>query len=55
VTGTEAAALLGVSHQRVNQLAVGGRLPYVTHRNGTRLYRREQLEVVAQARDAMWH
>jgi hypothetical protein len=30
-------------------------VPYVWHRTGVRLYRQEQLEVVAQARDAMWH
>jgi hypothetical protein len=33
-------------------LAVEDRLPYVMHRDGTRLYRREQLEVVARSRRA---
>ena len=55
ITGQRAADVLGVNVARLNQLATGGKLPYENHRDGTRLYRREQLEVVAQARDARWH
>jgi hypothetical protein len=46
--------ILGVNHTRLNQLAVRGFLPFEMHADGTRLYRREQLEVVANARDARW-
>jgi hypothetical protein len=55
VVGRPAAAILGVTSARLRQLGDEDRVPYVVHRDGTRLYRREQLEVVAQARDAMRH
>ncbi|MBA2532305.1 MAG: hypothetical protein H0V23_09410 [Nocardioidaceae bacterium] len=45
-----AAAVLGVSERRVTQLTDAGRVPYVEHRDGWRLYRREQIEVVGNAR-----
>jgi len=45
-----AAEVLGVSGRRVQQLADAGRLPYVEHRAGVRLYRRAQVEVVGNAR-----
>lgn len=47
----EAAEILGISVSRVGQLAAEGRLPFVVH-HGQRLYRRGQLEVIANARDA---
>ncbi len=45
-----AAQLLGISGKRVQQLTEADRLPYVIHRDGWRLYRRAQLEVVGNAR-----
>ena len=50
----EAADLLGVSRQRLGQLGDRGLVPYVRHRDGVRLYRREQLLTIANARDARW-
>jgi len=44
-----AATVLGVSERRVTQLTGADRLPYVVHRDGWRLYRREQVEVVGNA------
>jgi len=46
----QAAQILGVSIQRVKQLLDKDFLPYLTHRDGTRLMRRQQLETVANAR-----
>jgi hypothetical protein len=54
ITGQRAAALLGVNVTRLNQLAVRGFLPFETTADGTMLYRREQLRVVAHARNARW-
>ena len=54
VTGMRAAAILGVGRQRLNQLAAAGLVPFKVHADGTRLYRRRQLKVVENARDAMW-
>jgi hypothetical protein len=54
---TEAAEILGVSGTRVTQLAEADLIPYVEVRVGRsvrRMYRRGQLEVVANARDARW-
>lgn len=48
VTGAQAASVLGVSRQRVQQLAAADRLPFVGHETGTRLFRRSQLEVLAR-------
>ena len=45
-----AATVLGVSERRVTQLVQADRLPYVVHRDGWRLHRRAQVEVVAKAR-----
>lgn len=42
------AAILGISRQRLDQLARADRVPYVRHRDGTRLYRRAQLEVMSR-------
>lgn len=54
LTGQRAAEVLGVNTARLKQLAARGFLPHETHHDGTRLYRREQLEVVANAREARW-
>jgi hypothetical protein len=54
VTARHVKGILGVNHTRLNQLAVRGFVPFEVHVDGTRLYRREQLEVVANARDARW-
>lgn len=53
LTGQRAADALGVNRARLGQLADAGRLPFVRHRDGTRLYRRAQLEVIANARALM--
>ena len=50
VTTLRAAAILGVHRSRVRQLAVTGRIPYETTPNGQRLFRRQQLEVIGNAR-----
>jgi excisionase family DNA binding protein len=52
LSGVEAAQVLGLSRQRVQRLAVQGRLPFVEHK-GRRFYRRHQLEVIANARRAL--
>lgn len=52
VTAKRATRILGVNHTRLNQLAVRGFVPFEMHVDGVRLYRREQLEVVADAREA---
>lgn len=53
LTASEAAEVLGVTPKRVHQLAERGRLPVVEH-DGRRLFRRPQLEVVANARRARY-
>ena len=52
VTTAQAAQILAVNNARVKQLITAGRIPYETHRSGTYLMRRHQLEVVANARQA---
>jgi len=54
ITGKRAAAVLGVNEARLRVLAAKGFVPFATHLDGTRLYRREQLELVAQGRAARW-
>lgn len=49
VTGERAAAVLGVSRGRLSQLANERRVPFVRHQDGTRLYRRAQLELIASS------
>ena len=51
VTCGQAAEILGVSIPRIKQLASEGRLPFVTHQDGTRLFRRAQLTTIANARE----
>lgn len=52
---TEAARLLEVNVSRLNQLVAAGRVPFEVHADGRRIYRREQLLTVANARRARWH
>ena len=49
--GVEAAQILGVTRARVYQLREAGRIPAVQY-GGRWFYRRPQLEVIANARDA---
>ncbi len=55
VTARSAARILGVGVTRLNQLVAAGFVPYEVHANGRRMYRREQLLTVANARGASWH
>ena len=55
VGATQAASLLGVNVSRLNQLVAAGRVPFEVHADGRRIYRREQMLTVANARDARWH
>ena len=55
LTGRRAAETLGVNGSRLRQLAADDRIPYVRHVDGTLMFRREQLAVVATARDIRWH
>ncbi len=52
VGATAAAELLGVGVARLNQLVAVERIPFEVHIDGRRIYRREQLLTVANARDA---
>ncbi len=52
VGATGAAKVLGVGVARLNQLVAAGRVPYEVHADGRRIYRREQLLTVANAREA---
>lgn len=52
MTGARAAEILRVNRVRIGQLAENDKVPYETHSDGTRLYRREQLTIVAQPRGA---
>jgi hypothetical protein len=49
MTTGQAAAMLGVTHARVWQLAQTDRLPYRVSHTGVRLFRRRQLETIAHA------
>lgn len=55
VSAKGAAAILGVNVSRLNQLVAAARVPFEVHASGRRLYRRQQVEVVANAREARWH
>jgi hypothetical protein len=54
ITARSARRILGVNHTRLNQLAVRGFVPFEMHVDGTRLYRRAQLQVAGNARDVRW-
>ena len=51
VTSGQAAEILGLSIPRLKQLATAGRLPFVTHDDGTRMFRREQISTIANAKE----
>jgi len=51
LTGVQAAEILGVSHVRVSQLADACKIPVHVTRSGQRVYRKEQIAVVANARE----
>jgi len=53
-TDRAAAQILGVSRSRGTQLVNAGRLPFVEYR-GRRYFRRRQVRVIANARNARWH
>jgi hypothetical protein len=52
LNGRQAALLLGVSHNRVSQLASADQIPVHFTASGRRVYRQRQIEVVANARGA---
>jgi plasmid maintenance system antidote protein VapI len=52
LNGRQAALVLGVSHNRVSQLATEEKIPFHLTHSGHRVYRLRQLEVVAHAREA---
>ncbi len=49
LTGQRAADTLGLSRARLSQLAADHRIPFVRHQDGTRMYRRRQLEMIASS------
>jgi hypothetical protein len=51
VTGQQAADLLGVSRSRLGQLADARRVPHIRHQDTTRLYRRDELVALRDARE----
>ncbi len=55
VNSVQAAVILGVGRTRVGQLADRGLLPFLTTPNGHRIFRRAQVQVIANARRARWH
>lgn len=54
IGATGAAHILGVNISRLNQLVSKGFLPFEVHADGRRMYRRQQLLTVANAREARW-
>ena len=54
VNTRQAAEILGVNRQRVDQLVDKGFLPHEQGSNGRRRYRRAQVVVIANARRARW-
>lgn len=55
ISARQAAEILGVHKSRVGQLADAGLLPFERGSDGRRLYRRRQVEVIANARRVRWH
>jgi DNA-binding transcriptional MerR regulator len=55
INGVQAAIILGVSHVRVSQLAAAEKVPVHHTATGRRVYRLQQLEVVAHARGLRFH
>jgi hypothetical protein len=54
VTGARATRIIGVNMSRLPGTRRGGLVPHMTTSGGARLFRREQLEVVANTRRARW-
>lgn len=52
LSGVQAAEVLSVSHVRVSQLASADKTPFRQGASGRHFYKKAQLEVVANARDA---
>jgi excisionase family DNA binding protein len=50
VTTRQAAPILGVNRSRVGQLVDADRIRYETTSGGRRLFRRQQIEVIGNAR-----
>jgi hypothetical protein len=50
VSTAGAAQILGVGQNRVRQLVAGGLLPCLETPGGVKIYRRAQVEVIANAR-----
>jgi hypothetical protein len=48
VTGQDAAEILGIGQQRLDELAAAGWVPHVQRRDGIRLFRRSVLDTLAQ-------
>lgn len=48
------ASTIVLGDTRLNQLTVRGFILFEMHVDGTRLYRRAELRVVAHARDVLW-
>lgn len=55
LNGRQAALVLGVSHNRVSQLAAAEKIPVHHTTSGKRVYRLRELEVVAEARRLKFH
>jgi hypothetical protein len=55
LTTSQAAAVMGLTPVRVNQLARAGRLPHEVSRHGWRLFRPEQVAVIGNARRVRFH
>lgn len=55
LNGRQAALVLGVSHNRVSQLAADGKIPVHRTESGKRIYRLRELEVTAVARNLEFH
>lgn len=53
--GQGAADILGVSRQRVRELAAEDKVPSHVAATGRRFYRQKQIEVVARARNLRFH
>jgi hypothetical protein len=53
VCTTQAAEMLGMSTARVKQLCSAEKIPYLTHRTGTRLMRRHEVRAIATARESV--
>jgi hypothetical protein len=55
LTTSQAAAVMGLTPVRINQLARSGRLPHEVSRHGWRLFRPAQVAVIGNARRVCFH